>query len=288
MPRAVEIREPAIPHSAVVFASPHSGRVYPSDMLSRTILSGPALRSSEDAYVDRLLDMAPDHGATLITTEVPRAYVDFNRSADELDPAVIEGAPRPGLNPRIAAGLGVIARVVSNGRPIYRGKLPLAQARERIERYWTPYHAALGDILERQRLRHGQVLLADVHSMPHDALSGHVQRDGARADVVVGDRWGASARPELTEAVMEVLRAHGLRVARNAPFAGAYIAQRYGHPSRGLHVVQIEIDRALYLDERRVEPLPGFEAFRQTMAAIVRDIAAIDVVGRAGMGLAAE
>lgn len=288
MPRAVEIREPQNPRSAVVFASPHSGRAYPADMLARTILTGPVLRSSEDAYVDRLLDMAPDHGAHLLTTEVPRAYVDFNRSADELDPAVIEGAPRAGLNPRVAVGLGVIARVVSNGRAIYRGKLPLAQAQERLDRYWTPYHAALGDLLERQRARHGQVLLADVHSMPHDALSGHAQRDGTRPDVVVGDRWGASARPELTEAVMAILRDHGLSVARNAPFAGAYIAQRYGQPSQGTHVIQIEIDRALYLDERRVEPLPGFEAFRQVMAGVVRDIAALDVAGTQRLGLAAE
>ena len=288
MPLAVDLREPAQPRSAVVFASPHSGRVYPPDMLAQSVLARAHLRSSEDAYVDVLLDSAPDHGAALITTQVPRAYIDFNRSADELDPAVIDGAPRPGLNPRIAAGLGVIARVVANGRAIYRGKIPFDQAQMRIERYWTPYHAALGALLHRQRARFGQVLLADVHSMPHDALNGHVARGGRRPDVVVGDRWGASARPDLTEQVVEILTAHGLVVGRNAPFAGAYIAQRYGQPSQGMHVVQIEIDRALYLDERRVEPSARFEAFRTLMTGVVRDIAALDIAARGGMDLAAE
>ena len=288
MPQAVVIAAPQTPRSAVVFASPHSGRDYPADLLARTVLPRALLRSSEDAYVDMLLQDAPDHGATLVTTQVPRAYVDFNRAADELDPAVIDGVPRPGLNPRVAAGLGVIARVVSNGRAIYRGKLPLAEAQARLDRYWHPYHDALGAVLDAQRARFGQVLLTDVHSMPHDALNGHVARGGKRPDVVVGDRWGASARPDLTQAVIDILEGQGLLVARNTPFAGAFIAQRYGQPSRGQHVIQIEIDRALYLDEKRVLPASGFDAFRALMGQVVRQIAALDIADGVAVDLAAE
>jgi len=290
MPRATEIHEPLTVTSPVVFASPHSGRVYPADLLARAQVEERVLRSSEDAFVDLLLADAPAFGAPLLTTQVPRAYVDFNRAADELDPALIEGAPRAGLNPRVASGLGVLARVVSNGRAIYRGKLPLAEAERRITRYWHPYHQALSGLIERQHDRFGAVLLCDMHSMPHEALTGHLARGGVRPDVIVGDRWGASAGAGVVAAVEAVLRDAGFVVARNAPFAGAYVAQRYGQPSRGMHAVQIEIDRALYLDERRVEPLPDFDDFRQVMRGVVKGLAALDLgAGYGGaVDLAAE
>ncbi|MCA2014132.1 N-formylglutamate amidohydrolase [Cereibacter sphaeroides] len=282
MPSPVEIAEPAEITSPVVFASPHSGRVYPADLMARAQVNQRVLRSSEDAYIDLLLSDATRHGAPVVTTQVPRAYVDFNRAADEFDPALIEDAPRASLNPRIASGLGVLARVVSNGRAIYRGKLPMAEAERRIARYWTPYHAALSDLLLRQKARFGRVLLCDMHSMPHEALNGYVARGGARPDVVLGDRWGASAAPGVVEAVERVLRDAGFTVARNAPFAGAYIVQRYGQPSQGMHAIQIEIDRALYLDEQRVEPLPAFEDFRQVMARVVARLAALDLAACVG------
>lgn len=289
MPRAVEIVEPAANTSAVIFASPHSGRVYPRDLMVSAQVDERVLRSSEDAFVDLLLADAPGFGAPLVTTEVPRAYVDFNRAADELDPALIDGAPRAGLNPRVASGLGVLARVVSNGRAIYRGKLPYAEAERRLARYWTPYHQALGGLVARQHARFGAVLLCDMHSMPHEALCGPLARSGPRPDVVVGDRWGASAALPLVEGVEAILREAGFTVARNAPFAGAYVVQRYGQPSRGMHAVQIEIDRALYLDEARIEPLPGFEAFRAVMRGVVARLAALDPgLGRGAMDLAAE
>ena len=261
MPVAVEIVEPLRATSPVVFASPHSGRVYPADFLSLAQVPERVLRSSEDAYVDRLIADAPEFGAPLVTSQVPRAYVDFNRAADEFDPALIDGVPRAGLNPRIASGLGVIARVVANGRAIYRGKLPRAEAERRIARYWQPYHAALAGVLAKSHARFGQVLLCD--------------------------RWGAAARVDVVEAVEEILTGAGFTVARNTPFAGAYVAQRYGQPSQGMHAVQIEIDRALYLDEHGVQPLPGFESFRAVMRDVVRKIAALDLGGRA-LDLAAE
>lgn len=287
-PRPVLIREPVWPASAAVFAAPHCGRVYPRDLLEPALGrdSIRTLRSSEDAYVDQLIDSAPDNGAFLITTEVPRAYVDFNRADTELDPALIEGVPRTALNPRVASGLGVIPRVVANGRAIYSGKLPLSEARARLSRYWHPYHNELGRVLSTQRARFGRAVLFDVHSMPHDSLNGHDLRRIARPEIVLGDRFGASCSPDLIAAVEAIFQRHGLRVARNTPFAGAYIAQRYGQPSAGMHAVQIEIDRALYLDEHRVEPSADFDAFRAIMQVIVADLATL-VASRPGQ-LAAE
>jgi N-formylglutamate amidohydrolase len=283
MPAAVQLVEPNEATSYVVFASPHSGRVYPSELLTRAQVSALTLRSSEDAFIDLLIADAPAFGAPLITTEVPRAFVDFNRGADELDPALIEGVARGGLNPRVASGLGVIARVVANGRPIYRAPLPRAEAEARITRYWRPYHAALDDLLQRQRARFGRVLLCDMHSMPHEAIAAHP----TRPEVVLGDRYGAACAPALLDRIEAVFRGAGLRVMRNAPFAGAYVAQHYGRPSSGMHAVQIELDRGLYLDESRIEPGPGYEAFRGLMRDVVAELAAI---GRAEAepGLAAE
>lgn len=275
MPVAVQIFEPVQTTSHVIFASPHSGRVYPPDLTGRAQVSGHVLRSSEDAYVDLLLADASRFGAPLITSEVPRAYVDFNRAASELDPALIEGAPRGGMNPRVASGLGVIARVVSNGRHIYSGKLTMAEALGRIERYWRPYHAALAGLMQRQHARFGQVLLADIHSMPHEALSGNSLRGQPRPQVILGDRYGAACDREVLDRVEAVFRRAGLVVARNAPFAGAYIAQHYGQPSRGMNVIQIEIDRRLYLDEVNVAPGPDFHAFRALMGEVVEGIAEI-------------
>ncbi len=286
MPRPVLIDLPDRITSHVIFASPHSGRVYPADMIARARVTPLVLRSSEDAYVDLLLAAAPRAGAPLITTEVPRAYVDFNRAADELDPLLIAGAARGVTNPRIASGLGVIARVVANGQAIYRNQLTLAEARARITGCWQPYHAALGDLLACQRVRFGQTLLVDFHSMPSAALTGYVAVQGQRPDVVLGDRHGAACCPDLLDALERVISAEGLRVARNSPFAGAYIATRYGRPAEGTHVVQIEIDRRLYLDEERVQPSARFDAFRAVMARIVAGIAEL---GRAEtMPLAAE
>lgn len=286
LPRAVLIARPDPPVSHVVFASPHSGRVYPADMIARARVDARGLRSSEDAFVDLLLAHAPVAGAPLVTTEVPRAYVDFNRAETELDPALIPGAPRQGLNPRVAAGLGVIPRVVANARPIYPGPLTLPEAEARLARYWRPYHAALSALLDDQRRRFGQVLLIDVHSMPHEAVNGIAPRGGRRPQIVLGDRHGAACRPGVLDRIEAAFAAEGLTVARNIPFAGAYVAQAYGRPGQGMSVVQIEIDRALYMDEARIQPSARFEGFR---AAMDRVVAAIAALGRAQAApLAAE
>ena len=273
--------------TSVVFASPHSGRAYAPAFVRASVLDGHSLRSSEDAFVDQLFSDAPRHGAPLLLAGAPRAYVDLNRSATELDPALIDGVRKLAHNPRIAAGLGVVPRVVAGGRAIYRGKIPLAVAEARIAAYWAPYHAQLRQLLDQSLAQFGQAILIDCHSMPREALDGIAHVGMQRPDVVLGDRFGASAGAEVVDIVESALVSAGLRVARNAPFAGAYIAQAYGRPARGQHVVQIEIDRSLYMDEASIRPNAGFTQLQSILAQVVAEIVAY---GRGGQGrqLAAE
>lgn len=272
---AYHISLPAKRTSCVVFSSPHSGRDYPAEFLQRSVLDRHAIRSSEDAFVDMLFEPAAEYGAPLLKSAVPRAYLDLNRAAEELDPALIEGARRNGHNPRVASGLGVIPRVVANGRAIYRGKLPMAEAKRRIETYWHPYHARLQSLLDESRRRFGQTILVDCHSMPREAVAGLTRNRSARPEIVLGDRFGASASTEVVDRIEAAFVAAGLTVSRNAPFAGAYVTQTYGRPSRHQHAVQIEIDRSLYIDEAKIEPNANFEAFRTVLRAVIAEIAAI-------------
>jgi len=229
--------------------------------------------------------MAPQHGAALLAARLPRAFLDLNRAHDELDPGLIEDVVRGAHNPRISSGLGVIPRVVAGGRAIYRGKIPLAEAEARIARYWHPYHTALRGLIRDTRAEFGEVIVIDCHSMPHEAIEAHGRPGQPRPDVVLGDRFGAAASPEVMGRVEAAFQRAGFRVARNAPFAGAYITQAYGRPSVLQHVVQVEIDRSLYMDEVKIEPSPGFAAFREMMADVVAEIARI---GRRQVPLAAE
>lgn len=259
--------------TSVVFASPHSGRAYSETFVNATVLDDHAIRSSEDAFVDMLLGAVTSFGAPLLTANAPRAFVDLNRGADELDPAVVEGVRSPAHNPRIASGLGVIPRVVAGSRAIYRGKIPMEEARGRLIDWWHPYHHCLQRLLDESRARFGQAILIDVHSMPHEAMENIAHRPGHKPEVVVGDRYGAAAGSEVVEAVEAAFRAQGFRVARNAPFAGAYIAQAYGRPVIRQHAVQIELDRSLYMDEARVAPRPEFLTFRDRLEPVLQAIA---------------
>jgi N-formylglutamate amidohydrolase len=279
------LSRPARQSTSVIFASPHSGAAYQAAFLAQTVLDAVQIRSSEDAFVDRLFAPAPAHGAPLLAADVPRAFLDLNRAPDELDPAVIEGVARPPHNPRVSSGLGVIPRVVAGGRAIYRGKLPRAEAEARIARYWHPYHRALRDLIENTYSQFGQAILIDCHSMPHEAIEHHARPGTPPPEVVLGDRFGASAAPWVMDRVETIFRAEGFRVARNTPFAGAFIAQSYGRPSVGRHVVQIEIDRHLYMDETSVQPLPGFDSFAARMARVIGQIADL---GRQDVRVAAE
>ena len=285
MSQVYQIHRPVRQNTAVVFASPHSGRAYSAAFLAQTILSREAIRSSEDAFVDQVFGAAPLHGAPLLISDVPRAYLDLNRAPDEFDPAVIEGIARVPHNPRISSGLGVIPRVVSGGRQIYRGKLALAEAEARIAEVWHPYHRALRQLLEETHADFGEAVLIDCHSMPHEAIDGHGRPGQPKPDVVLGDRFGAAAGRHVMDAVEAAFQRAGLRVARNTPFAGAFIAQSYGRPSARRHVIQVEIDRGLYMDEATITPHAGFEAFRRLMAGVIAEIVGI---GRASLPLAAE
>jgi len=282
---AFTLDTPEVQTTSMVFASPHSGSDYPEAFLESTILDDRTIRSSEDAFVDELFSCAPDFGAPFLKAGAPRAYLDLNRSCDELDPALIEDVRKIAHNPRVASGLGVVPRVVANGRAIYRGKLSRHEARHRIESFWRPYHEKMQSLLDATQAQFGQAVLIDCHSMPHEAIDAIARGAVARPEVVLGDRFGASARSDVVDQVEAAFVSAGLRVVRNAPFAGAYIAQTYGRPSRGQHVVQIEIDRSLYMNEYAVTKSVHFEDFRDVMASVVAEIAGI---GRTQMPLAAE
>ncbi|MDU8927583.1 N-formylglutamate amidohydrolase [Alisedimentitalea sp. MJ-SS2] len=287
MPKvAYDLIHPEKRTTSVVFASPHSGRDYPWSFLRRTQLDRQTIRSSEDAYVDQLFDSAPDHGAPFLRAGAPRAFVDLNRGPDELDPALIEGVARQGHNPRISSGLGVIPRVVAGGREIYSGKLPLSEAKRRIAQYWRPYHAMLERQVNEAHALFGEAILVDCHSMPHEAMDIVAKGVKKRPEVVIGDRFGAAASSEVVEKIEASFAAAGLTVVRNAPFAGAYVVQTYGRPSKGRHAVQVEVDRSLYMNEALVRPNGNFNSFRRLMRQVTAEIAEIGCQGEAR--LAAE
>jgi N-formylglutamate deformylase len=268
----------------LVFASPHSGRDYPPELLAESPLGQRAIRSSEDAYVDELIADAPDLGVPLLTARMPRAYVDLNRASEELDPALIEGLGKVAMNPRVAAGLGVIPRVVAQGQQIYRRRLSRAEAEDRIARIWQPYHAKLGRLMDAAQAAHGMAVLIDWHSMPHEALMGVSRGTDPAPEVVLGDRYGAAAAPWITDRVEAAFTAAGFRVGRNTPFAGVYVSQAYGVPAANRHVVQVELDRALYLHEGQLLRKPGFGQIRARLRAVMAEIATIgwpDVPGMA-------
>ncbi len=266
---AYRLEQPEQITTPVVVASPHSGRHYPRSFLRASMLDERGIRSSEDAFMDMLVAEAPSLGAPLLAAEFPRAYLDLNRSPDELDPGVVDGIGRVVQTPRISSGLGVVPRVVANGRAIYRGKLTRAEAEARIAQIWHPYHAALEGLMDSAQQRFGQAMLLDFHSMPHEALDSVSRPGQRRPEVVLGDRFSASAEAGLVDVLEQGFLEAGLVVSRNAPFAGAYVTQRYGRPSRGRHAVQIEIDRALYMNERMIRPNGNFEHMKQIITGVL-------------------
>jgi N-formylglutamate deformylase len=287
MPKhAYSVIRPSVLRSSVVFASPHSGRDYPDWFIRKSVLDEHTIRSSEDAFVDRLFSEAPDLGSPLLLAGAPRAFIDMNRGAAELDSAIIEGAAPNKHNPRVASGLGVIPRVVANGRAIYQGKLPYAEAERRIAKYWQPYHDRLGQLLADAREEFGEAILIDCHSMPHEAMDGVSQQGSRRPEIVLGDRYGGAAAQDIVDKVEAAFAGAGFVVTRNMPFAGAYVTQHYGRPSRRQHAIQIEIDRSLYMDENLIKPLSSFAEFQSVMSKVVSDIIDIGISDQSA--LAAE
>lgn len=276
-PPPFRLLEPARLTSGAVFDSPHSGRDYPDELIRRSRLTRQGLRASEDVLVDELFAAAPEHGAPLLAATAPRAWLDLNRAPAELDPALIRGVHlrEANLNQRVAAGLGVIPRVVSEGAEIYRGRITLAEAEARIRGLHVPYHARLESLLVRARDALGIAVLFDCHSMPSEALRAAPRVEGRPPEIVLGDRFGAAASRALVAFTQRAFEAEGFVVARNAPFAGGYITQRYGRPSLGVHAIQIEVDRGLYLDQARLEPLPGFDTMQERLSRVVAELAGI-------------
>lgn len=285
MSEAYRLSMPQRRLSSVILSSPHSGRAYPAAFLRDSVLDERTIRTSEDAFVDQLLDGAAGLGVPLLAALAPRAYIDLNRASDELDPALIAGARPGGHNPRVSSGLGVIPRVVAGGRAIYRDQIPLAEAEARIATCWRPYHDCLGQLIAGAMASFGEAILVDFHSMPHEAMDSIVSAGARRPDIVLGDRFGAAAAGRIVDRIEAAFEAEGLRVLRNAPFAGAYIAQAYGRPSSGQHVIQIEMDRALYMNEREIRPNGNFMGFRRLLGRVLAEIVAI---GGAPRALAAE
>ena len=259
---------PAEPRGPFVFASPHSGRLYPPSFLAASALSPLLLRRSEDAFVAELFDGVVGFGAPLLAAEFPRAYVDANRAATELDPTMFRGPlPLPlEVTSRVKAGLGVIAKVVRDGIDIYRDKLDAREAGARLAHFYQPYHAALAALVEQTRQRFGWAVVIDCHSMP--SLP-------AVAEIVFGDCHGASLEAGLMRRIEAAFAAQGFATARNSPYAGGYTTHRYARRQAGVQALQIEVNRSLYLDEETIQPKPGFAGVKGRLTAALRQVLAL-------------
>jgi len=259
----------------VVFCSPHSGRIYPKAFLEASRLDPITLRKSEDCYVDELFEPVVALGAPMIAARFPRAYLDVNREPYELDPELFQGRLPAFANTqsaRVVGGLGTIARIVADTEEIYRERLPIGTAFERIERLYRPFHAALADMLESTRKRFGMTMLIDCHSMPSASMG---QPAGGRPHFVLGDRFGASCDAKLTRFIRDLLQRGGYEVQINRPYAGGFITEHYGNPASGLHVVQLELNRAVYMDERRREKGPRFAQVAADFVTLADALAAV-------------
>jgi N-formylglutamate amidohydrolase len=274
----VSITQPEEWRIPFVFSSPHSGRNYPAQFVESAKLDFIKLRQSEDFLVDELFSCAPDYGAPLLTANFPRAYCDANREAFELDPHMYKTPlPKYALtsSPRLASGIGTIPKVVGAGQEIYGEKLDFKEAQRRINACYFPFHHALRQLLEEGRRKFGYIYLLDCHSMPRTsqtrtgALFGTSNRG---PDIILGNRYGTSCGPQLFEEVLIRLEAQGYHVGQNSPYAGGYITAHYGNPEKNIHALQIEINRALYMDQKNVRPTAGFDVLKESLADFIRDI----------------
>jgi len=275
----VAVRRPVRQTVPIVFASPHSGSSYSPDFLLSSRLDALSLRRSEDSFVDELFAEAPAHGAPLLTAGFPRAFCDANREAWELDPAMFD-EPLPSwvntTSSRVGAGLGTIARVVATGETIYRAKLRFAEAERRVRTCWQPYHETLAALIGGTTAVFGACLLIDCHSMPAQGsparADARVLRNGT--DFVLGDAHGTACAPRITRFVEQTLAAQGYVVRRNDPYAGGYITRHYGRPREGVHALQIEVARSLYMDEAKIERAARFTVIQRDLTTLIARLAA--------------
>ena len=272
---AFAVAGPAEQRVPFVFNSPHSGRFYPPRFLAMSRLDAAAIRRSEDCYVDELFHGAVALGAPMLAANFPRAWLDVNREPWELDPRMFAEPLPPYANTRsarVAGGLGTVPRLVGEGQEIYPGKLPLAEAVMRVDSVYKPYHDALWRLLSRTHAAFGVAVLIDCHSMPASVRVGDAS---VRPDFIVGDRFGTACAPALTEAAIAILIAMGYNVAHNKPYAGGFITEHYGRPAQGLHALQIEVNRGLYLNERTYEPTAGFAPLAADLTRFCAEMMAV-------------
>jgi len=268
-----EIVAPACQRVPLIVSSPHSGRCYPDSFLSASRLDEVAIRRSEDTFVEELFLSAVDLGAPLLKANFPRAWLDVNREPYELDPKMFDGKLPAFANVRsvrVAGGLGTIARIVSESEEIYSAPLDVAEGLARIEDVYKPFHDTLQKLVMTTHAMFGHALLVDCHSMPSAVRGNHGR---FRPDIVVGDRYGTSCAGEISDSVSHILSRLGYSVSRNKPYAGGFITEHYGQPDIGLHALQIEVNRCLYMNEKTLQPTAGFDRLKADLAILVAEIA---------------
>jgi N-formylglutamate amidohydrolase len=278
----VLVAQPERQTAPFIFASPHSGRLYPASFARQSRLDPVTLRKSEDAFVDELFAAMPSLGAPLIAARFPRAFVDVNRAPGEIDPAMFDAPLHSAIGPRtprVAAGLGIIPRIVRDGVEIYGSRLPAQEAHFRIEHFYRPYHAALAKLVAETRALFGIAIVVDCHSMPPPSRG---------SDIVIGDCYGEAAAAELIVGAQRALIEQGFAIARNTPYAGGYTTNLYGKPDSGLHALQVEISRALYLDESRIEKTSAFADTKERLTRFAQRLLAGTWGGLARRQAAAE
>jgi len=261
----VKVTKPRFWRSGVIFASPHSGDIYPKGFVTRSKLNAHSLRRNEDAFIAELFTPAVAFGAPLIAAQFPRCFVDVNRAPDELP---YEWNPEgKGTSPRAEAGLGVVPTMLSETTEIYKKPLSYRAVRERLTGLYHPYHDALQELITEASLGFGSVLLIDCHSMPGFAPMG-----SRRPDIILGDRFGVSCHPETIARVEQAFRTQGYNVTRNYPYAGGYVTQHYGKPRGGIEALQIEINRDLYLNPVTMKKKRGYEALARNLKTVIEEI----------------
>ncbi len=248
----IELFRPETPAGPLILASPHSGRIYPEALLERSSLPLRKLRQNEDCYIDQILGFARHMDIPFISALFPRCFVDVNRDASELPQDWLDRDEAIGTA-RAEIGLGVIPTIIAEKTPIYNRPLKAKDAMPRLDALYHPYHQALAGLINDALQSFGQALLLDCHSMP-----GFTQLGQRRADIVLGDRHGISCRPETISRLEVLLKARGYSVTRNHPYAGGYVTSHYGRPENNVEVIQIEINKDLYLNPVSFARKPGY------------------------------
>ncbi len=273
MQRPFVCHRPKFFDTPIIYNSPHSGRIYDSDYLEHSVLTLNEIRTSEDYYVDQLLQSVTDNGAFLLEACFPRSFVDVNRAPDELDEKLIAELSPKVMNSRTSAGLGVIPRIVGDGIEIYNEKLNLVEVEARLNAYYYPYHSQLQKIINTTIKKFGVAILFDVHSMPHACLESYTDFRSQLPQIVIGDCFGSSCTSRFSQEVFDLFVSEGFKVAKNSPFSGGFITKNYGVSHENVEAIQIEIDRSMYMNEENLTLHPGFFELREKLGNIVRTLA---------------